>query len=523
MSPSPLDSPVVIDGVVSDERLAQLLALQTEYPELDYKQNIDLQDRGSTVELAKDVGAMQVRGGYVIVGVNDTGVPTGDLDGADMRPFDEASLTQKMLRYLPEPLVIRSRVADYDGHKVVVVFIGPHTDGCAFFRANGTYQQGGREQMAFREGDVYWRNGTRSTRMTQSGHREVIARQVAAAKQEWMAEQRDLRQQERQDHEAAAAAGRPLGAVNLDMRPRELSVAALELVRAGDDIALQYLLNEATSRAHQYIEAGEIEDELGSLLNQLVCMAATFLDYGQDEWFERVIELLRQIYSMPLGDRDAERFGYNVRISPEEPAPRVFLQLMTRLYALGALAVRRRKWRAVRTLTLQLPDRVREFDYENNWLRNAMTTMSRAQHLVGEEEGRTVELNLLSLAQEQAARLECLRPDGIGDDQLLTSLAQFDILSNLVAAADRPDYDFGRTFYPNFARWQQDRVQPLVQSLLTDATMREELGLQNEGPLASALRGVGHVAGREGMRYFGFRGWDHTPVASFIAEHLPEE
>lgn len=34
---SPLSSPVVVDGIVSDEKLAELLALQAEYPELDYK------------------------------------------------------------------------------------------------------------------------------------------------------------------------------------------------------------------------------------------------------------------------------------------------------------------------------------------------------------------------------------------------------------------------------------------------------------------------------------------------------
>lgn len=80
MSFSPLDSPVVIDGIVSDEKLAALLALQTEYPELDFKEKVDLGDTGSKAELAKDIGAMQVLGGYIIVGVDDNGVPTGFVD-----------------------------------------------------------------------------------------------------------------------------------------------------------------------------------------------------------------------------------------------------------------------------------------------------------------------------------------------------------------------------------------------------------------------------------------------------------
>ena len=90
--------------------------------------------------------------------------------------------------------------------------------------------------------------------------------------------------------------------------------------------------------------------------------------------------------------------------------------------------------------------------YETNWLRHAITMISRAQHLQGQqEEGRA---RALSFAQAQAARLERLRPDGLGaeDEELLTSLAQFDILTNIVAVADRPDLDYGKTFYSNFAR-----------------------------------------------------------------------
>jgi hypothetical protein len=42
MSTSALTSPVVVDGVVLDEKLSELLALQTEYPELDFKRTVDV-------------------------------------------------------------------------------------------------------------------------------------------------------------------------------------------------------------------------------------------------------------------------------------------------------------------------------------------------------------------------------------------------------------------------------------------------------------------------------------------------
>lgn len=357
--------------------------------------------------------------------------------------------------------------------------------------------------------------------MTQGGLRAVLARLLAAAKEQWFEEQRELHRQEREAREAASTAGQPLGSVNLDMLPRELATAALELVRADDNIAMQHLINEASNRARRFIEAGEIEDELGALLDRLICLAATFLEYEQWEWLSRIIEVLREIYSMPLGEGDAQRMGFSTGISPREPGPRVWLQLMTRLYALGALAVRRRHWTAVRELSLQLPDRL--MDYKTNWLRHAITMMSRAQHLQGQQEGQAVEVSLLSLAVAQAARLECLRTDGTGEDdeRLLSSLAQFDVLSNIVAVADAPQLDFGKTFYPNFARLRQDRVQPLVEGLLSNNTMRGELGVQDDELLAYVLRAIESVAHQQGIRYHGFRSWDYTPVGEFIAEHLP--
>lgn len=59
----PLRNPVVLDGVVSDEKLSELLALGTEYAELDFKATIDLTDTKQALELVRDVDGMLVRGG----------------------------------------------------------------------------------------------------------------------------------------------------------------------------------------------------------------------------------------------------------------------------------------------------------------------------------------------------------------------------------------------------------------------------------------------------------------------------
>jgi hypothetical protein len=131
-----VSSPVVVGGILSDEKLGELLAYKTEYPELDYKSTIDLTTTEGQVQLAKDVGAMQVRGGYILGGVGNDGTLTGQLNKADLRAFDEARLAPRLLKRLPEPLELRTRVAERDGHKVVMFYVGGHPSGCAFFRAD---------------------------------------------------------------------------------------------------------------------------------------------------------------------------------------------------------------------------------------------------------------------------------------------------------------------------------------------------------------------------------------------------
>jgi len=52
--------------------------------ELDFKRVIDLGDKRQEVELARDVGGLLVRGGYILAGIGPDARPTGDMDGMDL-------------------------------------------------------------------------------------------------------------------------------------------------------------------------------------------------------------------------------------------------------------------------------------------------------------------------------------------------------------------------------------------------------------------------------------------------------
>lgn len=451
------------------------------------------------------------------------------MDGVDPQPFDEANLVPKLLRYLPQPLEIRTRVLERDGHTVVLIFVGRHPAGYAILHSVGQYERKGQTVTVFRAGDAFWRDGTRSVRILQPGMEAIIDRRVAEAKTAWVEEQQEIRRHDQADiaaaYESRRVADAPLGSVNFDLDTAALTAAALEFIHSGNEkVPLIHLLNDALARARDAIDRDEIESELANLLDKLTCLAATFLEYEQDEWFDRVIATLAQIYSMPLGEHDARAFGYSTSIDPTEKAPRVWLLIVERVFGLGALAVRRANWKAVRKLTLQLPERLDD-SYDANWLRHALTMSTRARHLQEQnEQGRTVELSLLSLARNEVARLFCLRPDGLApdDDAIITSLAQFDVLSDITAidgagAADR------RVFYTNFARFRQDRIQPIVNRLLEDADMRATLFRRGNEDLAIAFARIAEMASTEGVRYDGFEGWVNTPVGEFIERYLPDE
>jgi hypothetical protein len=512
------------DGVVTDERLAALLALATEYDDLDFKRTVELSTTRAEVEFAKDVGAMNVKGGYIVIGVDNQGNPTGDMDGADTSIFDAANLVPKMERYLEGPLDITTSVLSRNEHVVVVACVRPNARGCAFFRTDGQYtRDDGRQVRVFQAGEVFWRHNTRSVRITREGLDEIVERRFAARRdellREWAAAHRAVN-----EAAGAQAGGGGVAEAIFSLSSDEVTANALTMLRAGDDIGLRQLLEDGRQRGRSYIDGQLAEDQLSLLLDSAICLAATFVTYEAYEWFDRTVALLVDLYASAATPERVLQLGLGTYIAPAEKGPRVWLTIIRRVYALGGLAVRREAWRAVRTLTLQLPAPVAQNNYDVNWLRHTLTMASRARHF-GEAVRGQPRIGLIDFAREDSARLACLRSDGVRpeDEALLTSLVQFDVLSNLAAIDDAQSVD-GRVFDTNFARFRQSRIQPMVERLLSDQDLRQAIFHGSDADLALALSAIESLAAREGVWYDGFHSWAHTPVAEFIAQHLqPEE
>jgi hypothetical protein len=354
---------------------------------------------------------------------------------------------------------------------------------------------------------------------------EIIEGRVQAAKAQWMEEQQEIRRREREEieagHQARDLATAPLGTLNFGLTADELRAAVLELLRTSDDIALQHLLRDAAARAVASIDGDDFEAELGQILDKIAAIGALALEYDRPDLLTRTVYLLTELYSYRLTPEDDRRYGLNAFIDPEEKPPRIFLAVIERIYGLGALAIRLERWQAVRELTLQRPARVD--NYWRNWLRHASVMASRAQQLRRRDEGgRAIEISLLTRAAAVVDAVPALHPDTSDQDVILTSLAQFDLLSNLVAidGADRVDTS---DYYTNWARFRQERIQPIADRVLNDPQLRRAVfSERGDDDLAVAFRHIGRMASQEAMRYDGFFGWGRTPVGDLI-ENNPEE
>lgn len=508
----------VVDLVVNEEKLRALLAEQGETETLDYKRMCDLSRDADLVELAKDVGAMEVDGGFIVVGADDHGNPTGDCTPEQAKLFDEATLRAKLRKYLPAPLDVRSGVHTLDGKTLVVVAIGPNPEGFAIFSQDGAYtvtpaSGNPKTTITYRKGDVFVRHGSASERWEQADIVRIKRRLVEREKEAWRREFADtVRVQVGQAAQEIARG--PAEALSWELDEQTFLAVIVEQLRQKDEIPLRLLFERAPVDARRLVDTPEHLDELGTLLDRLVCVAALALRLDEKRLFGETVGTIGNVYD--LGYEIEAAVGPAARTN----AARLWLMIIERVYALGALAVRRGDWPAVRYLALKRPTPVRPGSWSTApWLRHGLTMAARSGLFQAEEGGRQISLSLLSLAKKHAEREECLR-NGLQpeDEWILDSLCQFDALSALAAIADAHNL-MPHLFYTSFARFWSHRTEPAIVKLLTDPVMRAAIFPGTDDELAQALRRLDAAAQSEGFNYPGWDGFEDPVIVAFLRDH----
>jgi hypothetical protein len=92
-------SPDDVGPAITKDKLLQLRDEGTASETLDFKGNVRPDPREDRVEGAKDVGAMQVNGGFIVIGADSQGRRTGWVTEAQAKLFDEATLRGQVRLY----------------------------------------------------------------------------------------------------------------------------------------------------------------------------------------------------------------------------------------------------------------------------------------------------------------------------------------------------------------------------------------------------------------------------------------
>lgn len=485
--------------IVSLEQLTHLLSLQRESETLDFKVECDLNDRRSCLELAKDVAAMQIHGGHIVIGADNSGRPVPPGVSDTLAPlFDEARLRPKLRKWLPEPLQILTAEHQLDDCRLVVIYVAPSVDGFCIIEKDGAYDDGGSQKLVFRQGEVYARHGTSSERWNQKDIAFVWDRAVNARKETWRAELREGLASLGIARDAQRLMSGPAANYSWRIDQEAFDAATIELFRASDDIPIRLLLDQAPSDAATLLDNGEW-GELETLIGRITSLAALALRVQRTPWFESALGALMGVYRLGFepGASVARRDGKGVDL---------WLLVLEHVLALGGLAVRTEDWPSTRAIVTRPP--VADPHYAT-WLRHGLTMGARANRLESE--------SLLVRAAERVVDLPALRA-GASQDEVLTSVCQFDMLAALTIIDETGSLSTNN-WYTNFARYYSTRSEPVVERLLSDETMRQVIFPRDDQLLADALREIDLVASREGVRYNGWWGFRSPEVEDFLSAH----
>jgi hypothetical protein len=487
-------------------KLRQLLDEQHESEALDYKSKLSLDETRDLVELAKDVGAMQIDGGFIVIGADNNGNLTGQVTERDAKLLDEATVRPKLARYLPEPFEIRCAHYSIQGQRVGIIYVGPSAEGFCIFRADGNHPGG----TSFRAGDVFARHGTSSEPWRQSDIRKIFEKRIAAEKENWRREFAAYLEQTQLESQKQTLSRAPASALTWQLDEETFIGIITEQLRIEDVIPLTRLMNRLPNEAKVLVKSHRADDFL-TLLDRLTCLAALFLNLDRTTEFSRTVTVLNKIYD--IGFTDSGEGRSDLAIKPSK----FWLEIIRRVYALGGLAVRREDWSTVRTLILQCPKGLLAGDFYNNWLRHALTMASRAGDLQEQQGAHQIELPLLSLCQQIALQHPCLSEDA-DEDSLLDSIVQFDVYFNVVALSLQ-SRTFGTDYYPNFSRFSSRRSDPAFRKIVEDPIVREVLAVGENDKLAATLRTLFKSARHESFKYSGWDGVFDSVVRAFMNQH----
>ncbi len=315
--------------------------------------------------------------------------------------------------------------------------------------------------------------------------------------------------------------GTPSSAFTWRLDPDAFNDALMNLLRRGDVVPLRAAADEIARDLIAVIPTCEPEQrkEVGAMLDRLASIGTASLRFHRPELFDSVVLTYLNIYLSGFDEQDSPRRATGgTGISGAS----LWLDVIIRIFAVGAYAVRLEAWEAVRRLALQI---LPEFPYRaagetQSWLRHA-DVQALNVNLFNRDKDLRKDGELISLAHRLVEADLSLRWDlPAGDVRLLNSILHFDLLALLVVCAHVGDYRKTQ-IYPSMAAWGIRRAEPVVLKLLEDMRVQEKLftAPAEEKLLADVLR---EVQGYARHLDFSSWGWSSQQVRDLLSRH-PEE
>ena len=504
----------IVEPVLNLEKARQLLDEGSESAQLDYKRRCDLHERRDIVEIAKDFAALQLEGGYVVVGADNTGVPTGEMDEVLVRLFDEATLRDKLKKYIPEPFSLLTFVFQHKGNWIAALGTLPNPAGLVAMRQDGTYREGTKDVTVFRKGDVYVRHGSKSERCDQADILRAFERIVGERKEAWLAENLQVVKALAETGALGRTlAASPAAAFSWRIDADAFGSATLELIRTDDRAPILTTLDAMKRDAATFLsrEPSIQVDDLRILLDRLACVVAIAMRLENQFIAGEGLKTFTSIYALGF-----EPYAMGPAFN-EYRTPQLWLEVVLRIMALGAYAVRLEKWDFVRRLGFQAPGAAAgRYSDDTPWLRHGLTEAARANLLIKPGEQRRNTGALISLSLGVAKRVACLRPDVLPEsDALLNSLLQFDLIAAIIVMTTMKSTDTSY-WYPSFGFWSGWRSEPILVKLLSDETIRAQLLPCPLDPEA-LLKAVWSAGGKARETSLNFHGWESQTVHDYFA------
>ncbi len=271
----------------------------------------------------------------------------------------------------------------------------------------------------------------------------------------------------------------------------------LDLLEEGNAIKLKRHLTGLNKQIENSVEIQEIHkkestspsnDSLKESIDLISLQLLTLVEYDIEENLTVLVDLLAHAYNSLLGPDPAFSVEY-----PEKVQVELWTAIITRLYLVGAFALKLKRYDFVRPLICITPQGGTDF----YWVRHALILHARAREDQNKVDGMVALAN--SIIPETpwiADKFE------VGSREAIQYLASFDLYQCIIAAHDAQDVS---ACYPSFGQFGNYHLHDTLLDIALNRGGRVILGEMADSEISSLLVRLDDYARKEYAFYAGWR------------------